>query len=99
MLRIARRRLDNRESSVQLIHAAYPADTPPGLAPELAVFSYVLSMFNPGWEEALAAAAASLGPGGRLQRCLRPEWLAVRPAWGGCWEYFLFVGTPHRRGV
>jgi S-adenosylmethionine-diacylgycerolhomoserine-N-methlytransferase len=30
------------------------------------VFSYALSMFNPGWEQALAAARADLSPGGTL---------------------------------
>jgi S-adenosylmethionine-diacylgycerolhomoserine-N-methlytransferase len=125
MLRIARRRLVARGSGVQLIHATYPVLTPPDTAPELVVFSYALSMFNPGWEEALAAAVAGLAPGGLLavvdfhttchpwfrnwmrqnhvrleghllaclQRSVQPDWLKVRPAWGGLWEYFLFLGT------
>lgn len=34
--------------------------------PDIILFSYSLTMFNPGWEEAIRRAAADLRPGGRI---------------------------------
>ena len=64
MLSQAKRKLAGLAERVTLVPAAY--DQPLGLeAPfDLVVFSYALSMFNPGWEEALAAARGDLSPGG-----------------------------------
>ncbi len=68
MLARARRRLAPFGTRIQLEERAY--GVAPGGPPayDLVLFSYALSMFNPGWEAALAAARADLRPGG---------WLAV----------------------
>jgi S-adenosylmethionine-diacylgycerolhomoserine-N-methlytransferase len=60
MLDIARRKTDG----VRLIQQAY--DAPLTGKYDLVLFSYALSMFNPGWEAALQAAKADLRPGGIL---------------------------------
>lgn len=57
MLRIARA----KTTGIDLIERAY--DSPAG-GFDLILFSYALSMFNPGWERAIEAAAADLRPGG-----------------------------------
>ena len=90
--------------------------------------SYSLSMFNPGWEKAIEAAARDLAPGGwlaavdfhatrrawfrswmrrnhvrmeghllpKLGQCLQTRWTEIRPAWGGLWDHFIFLGTRQR---
>lgn len=60
MLRIARR----KTNGVELIQQAY--DAPLSGNFDLVLFSYALTMFNPGWENAIRAAKADLGPGGLL---------------------------------
>lgn len=60
MLRIARR----KTAGVKLIQQAY--DAPLGANFDLVLFSYALTMFNPGWENAIQAAKADLSPGGLL---------------------------------
>jgi S-adenosylmethionine-diacylgycerolhomoserine-N-methlytransferase len=60
MLRIARRKTDG----VKLIQQAYDAPLVGNF--DLVLFSYALTMFNPGWENALRAAKADLAPGGLL---------------------------------
>ena len=66
MLAVSRKKLRNLADRCTLIQAAY--DHPVSEEPyfDLVVFSYSLSMFNPGWEEALAAAGRDLAPGGVL---------------------------------
>ena len=66
MLAKADKKLRNLAERFTLIQAPY--DRPVGEEPffDLVVFSYSLSMFNPGWEEALAAAGRDLAPGGVL---------------------------------
>ncbi len=66
MLAVARKKLQDLAPRLTLIRSAY--DRPVGEEPsfDLVVFSYALSMFNPGWEEALAAADWDLLPGGLL---------------------------------
>jgi S-adenosylmethionine-diacylgycerolhomoserine-N-methlytransferase len=66
MLSQAKRKLAGLADRVTLVPAAY--DQPLGLEDpfDLVVFSYALSMFNPGWEEALAAARGDLSPGGAI---------------------------------
>lgn len=44
----------------------YPDDRPADGVFDLVLFSYALSMFNPGWHEALQAALESLSSTGRL---------------------------------
>ena len=62
MLAMARKKLQDLAPRLTLIQAAY--DRPVGEAHpfDLVVFSYALSMFNPGWEEALTAAQQSTWP-------------------------------------
>jgi len=64
MLARARRALDGQNGRVRLACTAYgPAALPAGSV-DLIVFSYALSMFNPGFAEALEAARDHLRPGG-----------------------------------
>jgi S-adenosylmethionine-diacylgycerolhomoserine-N-methlytransferase len=124
MLAVAKKKLQNLAPRLTLIQAAYdrPVEDQPFF--NLVVFSYVLSMFNPGWEEALSAARRDLAPGGaiavvdfhdspfpvfkrwmglnhvRLDGHLLPglksrfpiHEATVRPAYGGVWSYFCFLG-------
>ncbi|MDZ7752357.1 MAG: class I SAM-dependent methyltransferase [Gammaproteobacteria bacterium] len=67
MLATARRRLARAGAPATLTEAAY--DRPlaaPDQAFDVVLFSYCLSMINPGWPEALEAARADLAPGGLL---------------------------------
>ena len=65
MLAKARRKTEKFCSRVELRREDYsrPLD-PQGF--ELVVFSYCLSMINPGWEQAVIAADQDLVPGGRV---------------------------------
>ncbi len=124
MLAMARKKLQDLAPRLTLIQAAY--DRPVGEAHpfDLVVFSYALSMFNPGWEEALEAAHNDLAKGGaiavvdfhdsrsrmfkrwmglnhvRLDGHLLPglksrfpnHQTTIRPAFGGIWSYFRFIG-------
>uniref|UniRef100_I2Q5J6 Methylase involved in ubiquinone/menaquinone biosynthesis n=1 Tax=Desulfovibrio sp. U5L TaxID=596152 RepID=I2Q5J6_9BACT len=108
----------------RLVCAAYGPDSLPPAAADCIVFSYALTMFNPGWAAALEAAARHLAPGGllavadfhttragwfrswmgvnhvRLDGHLLPALAArfdtvrqeVRPAYGGLWQYFCYLG-------
>ena len=130
MLTVAQKKLHHQVHRLTLIQAAYdqPVEAEPPF--DLVVFSYALSMFNPGWEQALAAASRDLAPQGviavvdfhdsgsrifkhwmnlnhvRLDGHLLPhlkshfspqEWF-VRPAFGGLWTYFIFIGRGARGG-
>ncbi|MBX3748409.1 MAG: methyltransferase domain-containing protein [Verrucomicrobiae bacterium] len=66
MLAVARRKLRPLGSRITLVPAYYlqPGQLP--LRPDLIVFSYCLTMINPGWETTLDAAAADLDPEGCL---------------------------------
>lgn len=110
---------------VQLFEQAYgTAPLQLSQTPDFVLFSYALTMFNPGWEAAVERALQDLPMGGRmavvdfhntpsrafrwwmgqnhvrmeghllpfLQSKFRTEFLSVRPAWLGLWQYFLFVG-------
>lgn len=64
MLARARRKTAGR-SAIELQQQRYRQPlTTAGF--DLVVFAYALSMFNPGWQQALAAAEADLAPAGRL---------------------------------
>lgn len=65
MLGIARTKTAGFGGRVQLQHRAYDAPLQAG-AHDLVVFSYALTMFNPGWETAISAAHADLKSGGRI---------------------------------
>ncbi len=65
MLEIAENKLQSSGASAKLIHAPY--EVPMHIFGDgfgLIVFSYCLSMINPGWENAVLAAKADLSPGG-----------------------------------
>ncbi len=66
MLDLARRKTAGFGPRVQLLHQTYtaPLSDPPGY--DLVLFSYALSMFNPGYDTAMAAARSDLVPGGRI---------------------------------
>ncbi len=126
MLARSSRASQKYEPRIQLYERPYAAqafDLPQPL--DFVLFSYALSMFNPGWEKAVASAYDDLSPGGRialvdfhyspsrlfrwwmgknhvrmeahllplLQSKFRTEYLEVRPAFLGLWEYCLFIGV------
>lgn len=66
MLDIARRKTGIFGSRVQFVHTAYGAAFQPGSPYDLVLFSYSLSMFNPGFEVAINTAHRDLLPGGRI---------------------------------
>ena len=124
MLAIARRKTAAFGPRVSILQRSYgPAlDTPGGY--NLVLCSYALTMFNPGFEQAITAAYRDLAPGGnfalvdfhatrfpwfsrwmgvnhvRMDGQLRPllqnKFIPVNnelhSAYGGIWQYLLFVG-------
>jgi len=64
MLRVARKRLARHGHRVRWLQQAYDAPVGSGGEFDLVLFSYSLSMFNPGWQEAITAARQDLAPGG-----------------------------------
>ena len=124
MLAVAKKKLQGLSPRLTLIQAAYdhPVEEKPFF--DLVVFSYALSMFNPGWEQALTAASRDLAPGGAIAVVdfhdsgfpLFKRWMGlnhvrldghllpglksrfpthdatIRPAYGGVWSYFRFIG-------
>ena len=64
MLARAHRKLSGLGGRIRLVQRAY--DERLGERFELVVFSYSLSMFNPGWERAIACAREDLMPGGLI---------------------------------
>jgi S-adenosylmethionine-diacylgycerolhomoserine-N-methlytransferase len=66
MLAQARRKLEKRQTLITLLHQRYDRPLSPEPVFDLIVFSYCLSMINPGWRQALDAALQDLRPGGRL---------------------------------
>lgn len=63
MLARARENLRVQRQRLTLVEAAYDRPVAPGRF-DLVVFSYALSMFNPGWDAALKTASQDLSPGG-----------------------------------
>ena len=128
MLAIARQKTAVFGPRINLLQRAYgPAlDTPGGH--DLVLCSYALTMFNPGFEQAIAAARCDLAPGGYfalvdfhatrhrwfcrwmgvnhvrmdgqlrplLQDQFTPETNEIRSAYGGIWQYLLFIGSRKR---
>jgi S-adenosylmethionine-diacylgycerolhomoserine-N-methlytransferase len=124
MLAIARTKILGCEQRVSLVQRVYDAPVDLGAGHDLVLCSYALSMFNPGYEAAIAAARRDLAPGGRfalvdfhatrfpwfarwmgvnhvrmdghlrplLQSHFRPRVDRLHTAYGGAWEYLLFVG-------
>jgi S-adenosylmethionine-diacylgycerolhomoserine-N-methlytransferase len=64
MLTRAERAVSGLGPGVRLVHGAYGPDVLPPASVDVVVFSYALSMFNPGLEAALDAARGHLRPGG-----------------------------------
>ena len=64
MLRIAGRKLTARGCRAELLHRAYDHPLRPERPFDLVVFSYCLSMINPGWDRAIQCAGRDLAPGG-----------------------------------
>ena len=125
MLAIARRKTAVFGPQVNLLQRAYgPALDEQG-GHDLVLCSYALTMFNPGFEQAIAAARYDLAPGGYfalvdfhatrfrwfarwmgvnhvrmagqlrplLQKHFVPVTNALHSAYGGVWQYLLFVGS------
>ena len=126
MLRIARHKFaDNKR--VTLLNQPYPSARSARKKYDLVLFSYALTMFNPGWEAAIEAAVDDLTAGGVLavvdfhltplkffQRWMRINHVhmdghllpfllkhtleaefEVRSAYGGLWQYVIFIGRKH----
>lgn len=66
MLAVARRKTAPLGQRVQLLQGAYGAAFQCDGPSDLILFSYALSMFNPGFGEAIATAHRDLAPGGHL---------------------------------
>jgi S-adenosylmethionine-diacylgycerolhomoserine-N-methlytransferase len=66
MLSLARRNLGVDAARVHLVQRTYDYPLQPNQPFDLVLFSYALSMFNPGWEQAIECAHADLQPGGLI---------------------------------
>lgn len=66
MLAVARRKVAPLGPRVRLVHGAYGPALENDRAHDLILFSYALSMFNPGFGEAIATAHGDLAPGGHI---------------------------------
>lgn len=66
MLERAQRKTANFGGRVRLLHRTYDAPLGAGEGFDLVLFSYALSMFNPGFEAAIAAAQRDLVVGGQI---------------------------------
>jgi S-adenosylmethionine-diacylgycerolhomoserine-N-methlytransferase len=124
MLAVAARKAAPYGPRVRLVQQAYNAPLGATAGFDLVLCSYALSMFNPGFEAAIAAAERDLVPGGRfalvdfhatqvrgfarwmgvnhvrmngqlrpiLRRTFPPAIDELRNAYGGVWEYLIYVG-------
>jgi len=127
MLTVAKRKLASICHRVNLLQQPYPFPQASIQKYDLILFSYALSMFNPGWEDAIKAATVDLNDGGVLavvdfhhsSLASFRRWMAinhvrmdghllpfltsqvdcasykVHSAYGGLWEYVLFLGQKH----
>lgn len=66
MLRVARSRTKTGEHRVDFVEMVYDRPIASGRPFDLVLFSYSLSLMNPGWEGALSAVCEDLRPGGRI---------------------------------
>jgi len=66
MLAVARRKTVRFGSRCRFLHRAYDAPAGDVAGYDLVLFSYALSMFNPGFDTAIRTAAADLAPGGHV---------------------------------
>ena len=82
MLERARRAVSRTACQARLCCAAYGPDTFAPGSLDLIVFSYALTMFNPGWEAALDTAREHLAPGGRIAVV---DFHDTPPSWFRAW--------------
>ena len=67
MVEIAKEKLKDFEKTCSILHTTYKVNhTEDWEKPDLILFSYSLSMINPGWEELLEQAQKDLKPGGHI---------------------------------
>jgi len=66
MLGLARRKLAPFGARIRLLHRAYDAPLAASPGFDLVLFSYALSMFNPGFDTAITAAHRDVAPGGHI---------------------------------
>jgi S-adenosylmethionine-diacylgycerolhomoserine-N-methlytransferase len=66
MLRVARKHFSRDNGRVRLLQTTYDLPVAPEHPFDLVVFSYTLSMINPGWSHAIRCAAADLAPNGTV---------------------------------
>jgi S-adenosylmethionine-diacylgycerolhomoserine-N-methlytransferase len=67
MVEIAKEKLKDFEKTCSILHTTYKVDhTEDWEKPDLILFSYSLSMINPGWQELLEQAQKDLKPGGHI---------------------------------
>jgi S-adenosylmethionine-diacylgycerolhomoserine-N-methlytransferase len=66
MLAVAGKKLRQLADRLTLVQAAYDRPVAAERLFDLVIFSYALSMFNPGWEKALEAASRNLALGGAI---------------------------------
>lgn len=66
MIRVARKKLSPLTSKVTLLHKPYNQPLRSARSFDLVVFSYCLSMINPGWEHAIECAYCDLDGGGLI---------------------------------
>ncbi|KPJ92969.1 MAG: hypothetical protein AMJ53_08310 [Gammaproteobacteria bacterium SG8_11] len=66
MLNVAKRKLNNLGSRITLLNQPYPLAQTTDQKYDVILFSYALSMFNPGWDAAITAAIDDLNEGGTL---------------------------------
>jgi|APTNR8051073442_1049403.scaffolds.fasta_scaffold01899_5 S-adenosylmethionine-diacylgycerolhomoserine-N-methlytransferase len=125
MIEIARRRPELREGGATLIERCYDQPVHGDAAGyDLVLFSYALSMFNPGWATAIASASADLAEDGCIavvdfcdsRFASFKRWMQVNHvrmeghlwpvlkdnfsplvddrfnAYGGVWNYGIFIG-------
>jgi S-adenosylmethionine-diacylgycerolhomoserine-N-methlytransferase len=124
MLAIAARNLSPYTNRVQLRQEPYTAAPDAKPRYDLILFSYALTMFNPGWEAAIADAHRDLFLDGaiavvdfhatpvkpfarlmgvnhvrmdghllpQLKSLFNPVACEVAPAYGGLWQYLMFIG-------
>ncbi len=66
MLKLARKKLGPLAGRVRLLHRAYDLPLQPARPFDLILFSYSLSMMNPGWDHAIECAYSDLAQGGLI---------------------------------
>jgi S-adenosylmethionine-diacylgycerolhomoserine-N-methlytransferase len=66
MLKVARKKIGPLAGQVTLLHKAYDQLLQPARPFDLILFSYSLSMINPGWDHAIECAYSDLAQGGLI---------------------------------